>query len=165
MTEVPAASRLRHPFPTGSPPTLKVVPWPNPALDAQGHRPGSPYVLAVWLGILGPSTTLCWSRLSGIGQARPQTAIDVTDLARSLGLGAGLGRNAPITRTLSRMVMFGAAIRSGDTLAVRPTLPDVPERMAARLSYTAQLAHRRWASRIPEAVTTPALGAPAGVRL
>lgn len=165
MTEVPAASRLRHPFPTGSPPTLKVVPWPDPTLDAHGHRPGSPYVLAVWLGILGPSTTLCWSRISGIAQAHPHTAIDVTDLARSLGLGAGLGRNAPITRTLSRMVMFGAAIRSGDTLAVRPTLPDVPERMAARLSHTAQLAHRRWANLEPRAVTAPELAPPAGLRL
>jgi hypothetical protein len=44
------------------------------------------------------------------------------------------------------MVMFGTAIRSGDTLAIRQALPDVPPRMASRLSYTAQLAHRRWAS-------------------
>jgi hypothetical protein len=101
----------------------------------------------VWLGVLGPSTTLCWSRLSRIASARPGTVVDTTDLAMSLGLSGNLGRNAAITRTLGRMVMFGAAQSSGDTLAIRKALPDVPPHMASRLSYTARLAHQRWAYR------------------
>jgi hypothetical protein len=48
------------------------------------------------------------------------------------------------------MVMFGGALRSGDTLAVRRALPDVPARMTNRLSYTARLAHQRWAYLGPE---------------
>jgi hypothetical protein len=119
----------------------------------------------VWLGILGPSTTLCWSRVSRIATAQPGTAVDITDLATSLGLSAHLGRNAAMTRTLSRMVMFGAATRVGDTLAVRRALPDVPERMAARLSYTARLAHRRWAYLGPQTSTAPELSPPTGVSL
>jgi hypothetical protein len=71
--------------------------------------------------------------------------VDTTDLAVSLGLGESLARNAPISRTLGRMVAFGAAQRSGDTLAVRRALPDVPERMLGRLSYSARLAHQQWA--------------------
>lgn len=102
-------SKYRQPFPTGSPTSLTVVAWPDPTVDTRGHKPGSPYVEAVWLGVLGPSTTLCWARLSRIANARPSTVIDTTDLALSLGLSGQLGRNAPITRTLSRMVMFGAA--------------------------------------------------------
>ena len=128
-----------------TPIVLKVVPWPDPVVEAYGHKPGSPYVEATWLGILGPSTTLCWQRLSRLATARPETAVDTTDLAVSLGLGESLARNAPISRTLGRMVDFGAAQRFGDTLAVRRALADVPERMLGRLSYTARLAHEHWA--------------------
>jgi hypothetical protein len=63
------------------------------------------------------------------------------------------------------MVMFGAATRAGDALAVRRALPDVPERTAARLSYTARLAHRRWAYLGPQASTAPELSPPTGVSL
>ena len=138
-------SKYRQPIPDGTPTSLTIVAWPDRIVESRGHKPGSAYVENVWLGVLGPSTTLCWSRLSRIASIRPGTVVDTTDLAVSLGLSAQLGRNTPITRTLSRMVMFGAAVRSGDTLAVRRALPDVPPRMASRLSYTAQLAHRRWA--------------------
>lgn len=131
-----------------TPAVLTVVPWPDPVIEAHGHKPGSPYIEATWLGILGPSSTLCWQRLSRIATARPGAAIDSTDLAVSLGLGESLGRNAPLSRTLGRMVAFGAAVRSGDTLAVRRALPDVPQRMLGRLSYTARLAHQHLA-RLP----------------
>jgi hypothetical protein len=138
-------SKYRQPFPAGTPTSLTVVAWPDPTVESRGHKPGAAYVETVWLGVLGPSTTLCWSRLSRIASARPGTIIDTTDLAVSLGLSAELGRNAPITRTLNRMIMFGAAHYSGDALAVRRALPDLPQRMAGRLSYTARLAHQRWA--------------------
>ena len=119
--------------------------WPDPIVEAHGHNPGSPYVHGAWLGILGPSTTLCWERLSRVATFRPEIAVDTIDLAVSLGLGESLARNAPISRTLGRMVAFGAAQRSGDTLAVRRALPDVPERMVGRLAYSARLAHQQWA--------------------
>lgn len=133
-----------------TPAVLTVVPWFDPVVEAHGHKPGSPYVEATWLGILGPSTILCWARLSRLAAVRPETAVDTTDLAVSLGLSEHLSRNAPISRTLGRMVAFGTAMRSGDTLAVRRALPDVPERMLPRLSYTARLAHQRWAQLGPE---------------
>jgi hypothetical protein len=129
-----------------TPGRLIVVPWPDPVADAGGHKPGSPYIETVWLGILGPSTTLCWQRLSRLANARPGATVDTTDLAVSLGLGASLGRNAPLSRTLGRMVNFGAALRSGDSLAVRRALPDLPERMTGRLSPSGRLAHQHWTS-------------------
>lgn len=138
-------TQISHQINQPTPDRLTIVAWPDPRTEARGHRPGSPYVEAVWLGILGPSTTLCWQRLARLATARESTAIDSVDLAVSLGLGESLGRNAPISRTLGRMVAFGAARRSGETLAVRRALPDVPERMSGRLSYTARLAHQHWA--------------------
>jgi hypothetical protein len=148
-----------------TPAQLIVVPWPDPAGDSGGHKPGSPYIETVWLGILGPSTTLCWQRLSRLASTRPGATVDTTDLAVSVGLGANLGRNAPISRTLGRMVNFGAALRSGDSLAVRRALPDIPERMVGRLSHSARLAHQHWSSlRQPAPIVTNA-ARPMGVGL
>ena len=131
--------------PTETPPTLTLVRFPDPVVERFGHRPGSPYVEFVWLGILGPSTTLAWQRLARQAAAIPSSRIDVTDLSVSLGLGQSLGRNATMSRTLARLVSFNAGCRQGDTLAVRLALPDVPERRLTRLSYSARLAHERFA--------------------
>lgn len=157
MTDPPKYSR---PFPEGTPTSLTIVAWQDPLTESRGHKPGSPYVETVWLGVLGPSTTLCWSRLSRIATARPGSVVDTTDLGISLGLSGNLGRSAPITRTLERMIMFGAAARSGDTLAIRRALPDVSERMASRLSYTARVAHRRWGTPGLETSSAPKLSPP-----
>jgi hypothetical protein len=75
----------------------------------------------------------------------PSSKIDITDLSVSLGLGESLARNAVVSRTLARLVAFDAARRQGDILAVRLALPDLPERRLTRLSYSARLAHERFA--------------------
>jgi len=135
----------RSQTPMETPPILTLVGLPDPVVERLGHRPGSPYVELVWLGILGPSTTFAWQRLARQAVAVPCGNLDVADLSLSLGLGEGLGRNAMVTRTLARLVAFDAARRHGDTLAVRLALPDLPERRLSRLSHSARLAHERFA--------------------
>ena len=61
----------------------------------------------------------------------------------SLGLGESLGPNAPMARTLARMVQFGCAHRARETFAVRLALPDVPARQLPRLSWSARQAHEQ----------------------
>jgi hypothetical protein len=83
-----------------TPVQLQVVAWSDPVIENLGHRPGSAYIEAVWLGILGPTTTFTWMRLARLAAARPSTTIDVVDLAVSLGVpdvGAdgGLRRRPP----------------------------------------------------------------------
>jgi hypothetical protein len=155
-----------------TPPRLTVVAWPDPVIEAHGHRPGSPYVEGVWLGILGPSATWAWTRLARLASTRPGVTIDSTDLATSLGLGDSLGANSAISRTLGRLVAFDAAQRGADIIAVRVALPDLPARRTARLSPSARLAHQRlshsrqpaWpAAQPPAAVDQSA--APLGVSL
>jgi len=145
-----------------APDQVTVLAWRDPLVERLGHRPGSPYVEAVWLGVLGPSTTLAWARLARVAATVERASVDVTDLSVSLGLGESLGRNATITRTLNRMASFGAAHRTGDTLAVRLALPDLPERAVGRLSLSARLAHEHLAHqrRTPtaDAVPVPSLG-------
>ncbi len=126
-----------------TPPRLTVVAWPDTVIEAHGHRPGSPYVEGVWLGVLGPSATWAWQRLARIATTRPGVTIDSTDLATSLGLGDSLGTNSAISRTLGRLVAFETAQRGADIIAVRVALPDLPARRTARLSPSARLAHER----------------------
>jgi hypothetical protein len=128
-----------------TPAQLTITPWSDAVVEAVGHRPGSPYLEACWLPILGPSGTWCWQRLSRLAAVRPGARIDAVDLAVSLGLGEGLGRNAPISRTLGRLVAFETAYRSGDAIAVRLALPDLSARHAARLPVSARMAHKRLA--------------------
>jgi hypothetical protein len=79
----------------------------------------------VWLSVLGPSATWTWQRLARHATHIPGTAIDTTDLAVSIGLGEGLGRTSPLSRTLNRLVVHHAAYCAGHTLAVRVALPDL----------------------------------------
>lgn len=130
-----------HPRSIPTPAVLQVVRWSDPLVEAAGHRAGSPYVEAVWLGVLGPSATWTWQRLARLAQVRPATRIDTVDLATSIGLGGNLGPNSSITRTLNRLHAFGVTQVVGDTIAVRTALPDVPERRLCRLSPSARLAH------------------------
>ena len=147
--------------PTETSPTLTLVRFSDAAVERFGHRPGSPYVEFVWLGILGPSTTFAWQRLARLAAVMPSTRIDITDLSVSLGLGESLARNAMVSRALARLVAFDAARRQGDTLAVRLALPDLPERQLTRLSYSARLAHERFAHGLRSVRATGALVEPA----
>jgi len=135
--------------------------WRDSLVEARGHRPGSPYIEAVWLGVLGPSTVLAWRRLARQAATQPGTVNDSRDLARSLGLGDNLGRSGPLTRTLNRMAAFGIATLHDDTVAVRLALADVPQRQLARLSRSANLAHRyhshRTATADPSALDAPVM--------
>jgi len=124
-----------------TPPWLIITPWADPVIEAVGHRPGSPYIEAVWLGTLGPSATWAWQRLARIATTKPGLNIDTADLATSLGLGDSLSRNAKMSRTLSRLVAFDAARLTAESFAVRVALPDVTERQVARLSPSVRFAH------------------------
>ena len=132
------------------PERLRVVAWPGPAVEPVGHSPDSLYVEAVWLEVLGPSTTmLAWDRLARSAAARPGAVIGSPGLAQSLGFGKRLDEDAPVPRAVARTVAFGAANGTGSVLAVRVALPDVPFQQRRRLSMSAHLAHEYRSHRQP----------------
>jgi len=140
---------------TTHPPTperLRVVAFRDPRVEARGHGPGSPYIEAVYVGVLGPSATWLWQRLARTAA----TELDTLELSASLGLGQDLGANAPLTRTINRLQHFDAARRHHDSLAARLALPDLTPRRLARLSPTARLAHHHLAANRPAAPEAPA---------
>lgn len=129
-------------MPTSSDPT-NTTQWivehdPLPIVTFDDGRPGfdarSAYVETYWLAVLGPSSILTLRRLTDWLDEQP-TGLQVNqqDLAASLGLGAGLGRHAPLVRTLDRLVKFGAACVAWDAYAVRRTMPPLAERHIRRL--------------------------------
>jgi hypothetical protein len=124
------------------PDRLRVVPWPDPTLERFGHLPGSPYVEACWVSVLGPSASWAWQRLARLAATHPGSAVEVAELSASIGLGAPHGHNATINRTLGRLVTFGAAAPGPDgTLAVRSALPDLAARHLARAPQSVRAAH------------------------
>ena len=130
---------------------LRIEPWPDPVIDQLGFPPYSPY-LELWLGILGPSVCWTWRRLGSRLEREPDGFdIDLVETARLLGLGAGVGRNSPMWRTLERAVRFEVAQwREAKTvLAVRRRVPPLPRRHLVRLPPVAQRAHQSWITRPP----------------
>ncbi|HEV2810539.1 MAG TPA: hypothetical protein VGV93_09125 [Acidimicrobiales bacterium] len=129
------------------PAVLRVTPIIDPVVEAHGFGPNSAYIEYVWLAVLGPSGTWTYRRLNAmvVGRtAEDAVPVNVVDLSRSLGLGAGTGRNSIMARTLNRLVHFGVARWMGeDGLAVRRALAPVPARQLARLSFTPQAMHNR----------------------
>jgi hypothetical protein len=141
---------------------MQVIAVRNPAVEATGHRPGSPYVEHVYVSHLGPTATWLWQRLARVATAAPSTIIDMADLAASLGLGTNLGPNSAMSRTLNRLVLFDGGRRSGSTFAVRLALPDLPPNRLARLPVSVRVAHQHLGGSHRPALDTTGLGA-AGV--
>lgn len=126
--------------------TLHVVAWPDPVIDTLGFDPRSSYVERYWLGILGPSTTWLLRHLASELEARPDGVdLDLSETARSLGLGARGGRNSPFVRALTRLAQFDLARPHGDgALALRRRVPPLSLRQVRHLTPTRQAAHQRW---------------------
>ena len=114
------------------------------AHDRNGERgfdARSAYAETYWLPILGPSCLLIARRLVSWLEAEPDGfEISKTALASSLGLGTGVGRSAPIVRTLARLADFGLA-HVDDSYAVRAMFPALSARQITRLPDHLAAAH------------------------
>lgn len=124
---------------------LHIVPWTDPVIDLRGFDPTSAYVELCWLPVLGPSATWMLRRLTAGLTPHPQGyPVELTELAAALGLGTGTGRNAPVVRTLGRLVTFGMARRQDDsTVAVRRRVPPLVQPQVRRLTVALQRAHEQ----------------------
>ena len=132
---------------------LRIESWPDPIIDQLGFPPYSPY-LELWLGILGPTLCWTWRRLGTRLEREPDGFdVDLVEMALLLGLGAGVGRNSPLWRTLERAARFEVAQWREDktVLAVRRRIPPLPRRHLVRLPAVAQQAHQAWVTRPPVA--------------
>ena len=99
-----------------------------------GFDPRCDYVETYWLPVLGPSCILVARRLTDwLDGADVALHVPLELLARTVGLGAGTGRGAPVVRTLSRLVDFGIAAVENESYALRIPFPPLSYRQVARL--------------------------------
>jgi hypothetical protein len=124
-------------------PMLRVEPWIDPAVEAIGHDPRSAYCHEFWLPILGPSALVVTRKMLERMEAAGGPAEVATDeLALSVGLGIGGGRNSRLTTTLGRLSAFGLILtgRAADatTVVVRTAWAPLTCSQALRLPPTLQ---------------------------
>ncbi len=125
--------------------TLEIKSWPDPVIEALGHDPRSSYAETFWLPVLGPSTTWLLRHFAAHFDLAPDGyCIDVTETARSLGLGERSGRNGPFLRSIARAIDFEMATPRGPgQLAVRRSLPPLARRHILRLPGTLRAQHEQ----------------------
>ena len=135
--------------------TLRVVPWEDPVVESRGFAVNDPYIEMFWLPVLGPTATWLYRRLvSGVLHSPSGYTINMDELARTIGVAYTQGRHNPFVRALQRCVMFGVAehiaIQPIRTLAVRKSLPALPQRHLGRLPNQLQIAHHDWMQNLRE---------------
>ncbi len=129
-------------------PTLVVLPWHDPVVDAVGYDARSAYVELFWLGILGPTSTWLLRRLvTGLDAYPEGYLLDLAETANALGLSLTAGVHSPFGKALNRLVMFGVAHETARGIAVRRQIPPLAQRQLRKLPVHLQEAHTDWVSR------------------
>ncbi|MEX0663523.1 MAG: hypothetical protein WD598_01985 [Acidimicrobiia bacterium] len=128
------------------PTTLTIQPWPDPVIDTVGHDPRSIYAETFWLPTLGPTSLLLLRHLAArFDERNGAIELPVAEASQRLGLGERAGNSSPIVRSLTRLESFDLACSDGrGTVAVRRTLPSLPQRHLRRLPAPLQTAHAQW---------------------
>ena len=120
-----------------------VVPLCDPAVEAVGFDARGTYTEAYWLGTLGPSALLALRRIAdGLARHPGGFSVQLSELARELGLGNSTSRHSQVVRAVARLVGFRLAVVTGDALAVRCTVPALARRHLVRLPHHLAERHR-----------------------
>ena len=129
-------------------PTLIVMPWHDPVVEAVGYDARSAYVELFWLGILGPTSTWLLRRLvTGLDAYPEGYELDLAETANALGLSLTAGIHSPFGKALNRCIMFGVAHESARGIVVRRQIPPLALRQLRKLPPHLQAAHAEWMQR------------------
>lgn len=122
--------------------TVALTAWIDPTVEAIGHDPRSRYVETYWLGVLGPTASWVLRRWTDALDTTPDgIEIDLTELAREMGLSYTVGRSSPFAKGIQRLIMFGLAHSTPFGIAVRRSIPDVAHRHVRRMTDDLQARH------------------------
>lgn len=132
------------------PAAVQLSPMFDPTLERVGFPLDHPYIERVYCSVLGPTSVLMLRRFGELLSEHPNgVSVDLVDLSRSLGVGpkgidGEVGRNAPVRRTMERLVQFRLASWQGDDrLGVLTKVPAVSRHHAERLCAPVLVTHER----------------------
>lgn len=140
-SDSPPTRQHRRTEPAEFPATIVVRSLVDPLIDRVGIAVTAPYVEALWLATVGPSSVWLLRKLDGHLAVDPDgVELRLIDLAEAIGLGYRTGRWSPIQHTIRRLIRFGLADWTGE-LHARRFLAPLTDRQLARLSPALQQQH------------------------
>jgi hypothetical protein len=124
-----AAKAGSPPAGTGPSPALRLVPWRDARHSELGVlQTASDATLLYWTPILGPTGALLLHRLAALASADDPAGPTVADLAAMLRVGPH-----KITAAIKRLARYDLITCADTTVAVRATLPALPDRLLRQL--------------------------------
>lgn len=123
---------LPHVDPIDLPDSIIVCRWHDPLVEELGHPMASEYVETFYLSTYGP-TALWLARLLARAAEHGPATVPLAATAKALGVKPDLSRNAPLSKALTRLRVFGAARFMGDGLEVRTHLAPITRAQMVRL--------------------------------
>ncbi len=129
---------------------LRLTVTDPPAWLRSGWTPSSRYAELFWLPTVGPSSLCLGRRFELLTNDKPHDTtlvLDARELARMVGLGAGMGNQGPLNRTLVRMADFHLVYReSEDQVMFRRLWPSLTDKQVHRLPEMLQHLHETWST-------------------
>jgi len=123
-------------------------PWTMPPGRDVGHDPRSAYVERFWLSTLGPSATWIIRRIADHLDDSPDgAAVNLNDLAQSVGLSFARGVDSPFGKALHRCSMFNLIRPNGSGYDVKRRIPDLTTRQLDRMHQRLRRDHDEWIQR------------------
>ena len=108
--------------------------WTMPPGRDVGHDPRSAYVERFWLSTLGPSATWIIRRIADHLDDSPDgVAVNLNDLAQSVGLSFARGVDSSFGNALHRCSMFNLIRPNGNGYDVKRRIPDLTTRQLDRM--------------------------------
>lgn len=99
------------------PPTIITITpsgHPDPRVAHAGFGLDHAYVERCWAPVLGPTSTLLLRQLPTLWAETDPLRMDLAELSRTVGVGAGHGAHSPLSRALDRLVRFRLARPGAD---------------------------------------------------
>ena len=118
--------------------------WVDPVVEAVGFPARGVYAEFALTSVLGPTAMVAMRAVVAMLEAaKIPVSVDLSDFARSIGVGAGTGNNAVIRKALQRLEHFGLARPVEGGYAVRTWVAPLTERQLSRASQRVRLVHSR----------------------
>lgn len=122
---------------------LHAVPHPSAPVRQAGFALDHPYLEQCWTPIVGPTSVLLLRRMPVLWREGLSVEVDPSELAASLGLGKGTGRNSALARTLDRLERYRfAQQRIPGDLEIFTEVPPVADRQLDRLPAWSRNRHQ-----------------------